>query len=411
MTAASHLPRLPRPTSRPPARRRLLAVLVVVAAVLALSIPLGLRALQGSSYSGRSAATSGGSSAGEVSPGAAPGNGVVGSDVAPQTDANAGAGTGAKAPADSGATQGTGLGSSVAVIESKIARSAWLGIKVGDLAGSAARVRVVATDAGGQVTSENVVTSLDPTGGPVGPGGVDPRFDASTATRDVGVDEARLVLSVPAKTLDDVLTQLSAIGSVSYRSSQSQDVTDTYIDTKSRIQPMRDGIDRVRALLAKTTDLQQVITLESELSRRQADLDSLEQRLAKLDAMTTMSDVTVTLWTDATAPVVPQDGVSGGLRTAWDSLLGSATVILTGLAVLLPWLVLLVPLTLLGLRVWRRRGAGMPSPTSPVLAGQEPAISAPQTQPVTASPATSTGAGATGAGSAPTAPGQSVAQD
>ena len=120
-----------------------------------------------------------------------------------------------------------------------------------------------------------------------------------------------MVLSVPAKALDDVLTQLSKIGSVSYRSSQSQDVTDSYIDTKARIQPMRDGIDRVRALLAKTTDLQQVITLESELSRRQADLDSLEQRLAKLDAMTTTSDVTVTLWTDATTPVPTESGITG----------------------------------------------------------------------------------------------------
>ncbi len=120
-----------------------------------------------------------------------------------------------------------------------------------------------------------------------------PAARVGTSVPDVGVDEARMVLSVPAKALDDVLTQLSKIGSVSYRSSQSQDVTDSYIDTKARIQPMRDGIDRVRALLAKTTDLQQVITLESELSRRQADLDSLEQRLAKLDAMTTTSDVTV----------------------------------------------------------------------------------------------------------------------
>jgi hypothetical protein len=363
MTAASHLPQLPRLTSSPPARRRLIAVLVVVVAVLALSVPLGLRALHGSSSSSEArSAGSSGSSAGAGDRGAVTGNGVAGTVVGPQSDANAGA----KAPsADAGAPQGTGLGSSVAVIESKIARSAWLGIKVSDLAGSAARVRVVATDAGGQVTSENVVTSADPTGGPSGSGGVDPRFESGTTVPDIGVDEARLVLSVPAKALDDVLTRLSAIGTVSYRSSQSQDVTDTYIDTKSRIQPMRDGIERVRALLAKTTDLQQVITLESELSRRQADLDSLEQRLAKLDAMTTMSDVTVTLWTDATTPVQTDNGFTGGLRTAWESLLASLTVILTGLAALLPWLVLLVPLTLLGLRIWRRRSAGMPSTASP----------------------------------------------
>ena len=87
---------------------------------------------------------------------------------------------------------------------------------------------------------------------------------------------------------------------------------------------MQDGINRVRALLTKTTDLQQVILLESELTRRQADLDSLTQRLAQLDAMTTTSDVTVTLWTDATTPVQTESGLGGGLRTAWESLLGSA---------------------------------------------------------------------------------------
>ena len=62
-----------------------------------------------------------------------------------------------------------------------------------------------------------------------------------------------MVLNVPAENLDAVLTQLSTLGTVSYRSSQSQDVTDTYVDTKARIKPMQDGIDRVSALLAKAT--------------------------------------------------------------------------------------------------------------------------------------------------------------
>ncbi|KRC89928.1 hypothetical protein ASE25_10450 [Terrabacter sp. Root85] len=350
MTATPHLPRL---SQLPPARRRLLAMVLVAVAVLALAIPLGLKALQGASTSSSSSAAS----AGEASRGAVTGSGVVGPDLAPQADASAGA----KAPAADTGTLGNGVAASVAVIEPKIARSAWLGIKVTDLTGSAARARVIATDAGGQVTSENVVTSVDPTGGPTGPGGVDPRLESGSSLPTVGVDEARMVLSVPAKTLDDVLTQLSRIGTVSYRSSQSQDVTDTYVDTKARIEPMQDGITRVRALLTKTTDLQQVILLESELTRRQAELDSLTQRLAQLDAMTTTSDVTVTLWTDATTPVQTDSGLGGGLRTAWESFLGSLTVILTGLAALLPWLVLLVPLTLLALRLWRRRVAGTPA--------------------------------------------------
>lgn len=313
----------------------------------------------------------------------APGAGVTGkgyAGTAPSLPSGAGAtADGSQPQARAGASAGS---SDSPVITPKVSRTAWLGIKVTDLAGAAAKARVVATEAGGQVTSENVVTSVDPTGGPVagplggtgvgsgtgpvpssGGGAPSPGVQSPGSSvaplPDVGVDQARLVLNVPAKALDVVLTQLSRLGTVSYRSSQSQDVTDTYVDTRSRIQPMRDGIDRLRALLAKTTDLQQVITLEDELSRRQADLDSLTQRLAQLDALTTTSDVTVSMWTDTTpVPVPAGSGFTGGLSSAWDSLLGSLTVVLTGLAALLPWLVVGVPLALLALRLWRRHRSG-----------------------------------------------------
>jgi hypothetical protein len=370
-----------------------LAVILVTLVVLALAFALGSKALQRSGSSASGAAVVG-SSFGETSRDAA---GLPASG-APALGSQAGAGSSPKAPTDATTS---GAGSLAAVVGAKIARTAWLGIKVTDLTGAAARARVIATGAGGQVTSENVVTSLDPTGSrrSVGQGS-----ESGASLPDVGVDEARMVLSIPAKALDQVLTDLTKIGSVSYRSSQSEDVTDTYVDTKARIEPMRDGIDRVRALLAKATDLQQVITLESELTRRQADLDSLTQRLAQLDAITTTSDVTLTLWTDATAPVTSDDGFAGGLRTAWDSMLGSVTAILTGLAALLPWLVLLVPLTLLALRFWRRRSPAVPAaPASPaVAASAAPAVAESRTPEPVGAPAQA--APKPAAPSAPTAP-------
>ena len=64
MTATPHLPRL---AQLPPGRRRLLAVVAVVVAVLALSVPLGIKALHGAASSG---ASSSGASAGEASRGA-----------------------------------------------------------------------------------------------------------------------------------------------------------------------------------------------------------------------------------------------------------------------------------------------------------------------------------------------------
>ncbi|WP_374969284.1 DUF4349 domain-containing protein [Terrabacter sp. BE26] len=428
MTALSHLPRpssgpaqppseaprqsprqsSPEPSPAPSARRGLVVAAAAAVVLLGLAVPLGLRGVTGGSVAGSADARV---SAGAGAPARA-GNGSAGAAVAPSAPS---APSGPAAGKQGAQAPSTSAGASDSVVGPKIARTAWLGLKVTDLAGAAARARVVATDAGGQVTSENVVTSIDPTGGPtgdpVGPlsGGVtsSPGLQSpsrSTASlQEVGVDQARMVLNVPAKALDEVLTQLSRLGTVSYRSSQSEDVTDSYVDTKARIQPMRDGIDRVRALLAKATDLQQIITLESELTRRQADLDSLTQRLAQLDAVTTSSDVTVSLWTAATTGPTPApsgNGIVTGLRSAWDSLLGSLTVVLTGLAALLPWLLVLVPLGLLALRLWRRRGAGAAPAASTSSPPAVPAASTPASGGSASTGTSSTGTSSTGTSSA-----------
>ncbi len=329
-----------------PARRRTARLVLAVAAVLLLaSVPVGLRTLSGGSSDTSSTPASAGSGASSDEAGA----------LASRPDAAAGAAPG---PAQKGVPVAAAA-ARPAVVTPKLARSAWLGLAVTDLTASSARARSVAAGAGGTVTYESVVTGT----GPTGSSGVAPTRadDPNRMTPDgvqltpVELDQARLTLSVPAPKLDGVLADLSRLGTVSYRSSQTQDVTDTYVDTQARIAPARASVARVQALLAEATDLKQVVLIESELSKRQADLDSLTQQLAQLDQQTTMSDVTVTLWTDATAPAASDNGFIVDLKKAWAGLLGSVTVIVAGLATLLPWLVVLGLLAWVGLRLVRRR--------------------------------------------------------
>jgi hypothetical protein len=349
--------------------------------VLALAVPVGLSRLGGGvSPTAESAAVGGapgllrdaGSSAGSGSAGSvAP---EANDSVAPAPDAPAGSTAGSKPDSKVGSgTVTSDAAAAAAAATTKIARTAWIGLEVTDLAGAAGRARIIASGAGGTVISESVVTAVDPVGGatsgsepdgsPQSDGGV-ARYGPEGSWPSVGLHQARLTLSVPAEKLDSVLTQLSALGTVSYRSAQAQDVTATYVDTQARIDPARDSITRVRALMAKATDLQQLLVLESELTRRQADLDALTQQLADLEQRTTMSEVTATMWTPAAATVVEGSGVVGGLNAAWEGLLDSLTLVLTGLAVLLPWLLLLALGAFIVVRVMRRR-RGSAAPTSP----------------------------------------------
>jgi hypothetical protein len=263
------------------------------------------------------------------------------------TSSSGGEATAGKPAPSQGSPNGAAPGP---VVGPKLARSAWLGIRVTDLLTASGKVRSLTAAAGGLVLSENVVTAPDPTGGP-------PPSEAGSGASvpAVGVDEAQLTVRVPAEKLDGLVSELSRIGTVSYQSSASEDLTDAYVDTSARIGPMRDAVAQARALLAKATSLGQIIELENEVTRRQADLDSLESRLATLERRTTTSDVTVSLWTSATQAAPATTGFVGQLRAAWGGLLDSVAVIVTGLAVLLPWLALLLVALLLGRRWWARR--------------------------------------------------------
>ena len=351
---------------------RVLAITLIALAVIALAIPVGLARLSGGGGAGSEASTVG-VAPGQVERDASGAGGSAGapglSDSSGAARPAAGSGTAGspQAPNDSAKAGGSLLTpqAAAALDATKIARTAWIGLQVTDLAGSAGRARIIATSAGGTVLSEDVVTAVDPVGAAkgvasgTGPDGIPTDVSGVTGsggtTPPVGLHEARLTLSVPAEKLDGVLTQLSALGTVSFRSAQAEDVTATYVDTQARIEPARDSITRVRALMAKATDLQQLLVLESELTRRQSDLDALTQQLADLDKRTTMSEVTVTMWTPAAASVVDDGTDVGGLRGAWEALLGSLSLVLTGLAVLLPWLLLIGLGALIALRVVQRR--------------------------------------------------------
>ena len=85
---------------------------------------------------------------------------------------------------------------------------------------------------------------------------------------------------MPVDRYDTVLDDLEGAGKVLERRAKAQDVTDQVVDVDSRINSQRASVARVRELMDKATKLSDVVTLEGELSTREADLESLLAREA-----------------------------------------------------------------------------------------------------------------------------------
>jgi len=287
--------------------------------------------------------------------GGAPAQGRTQLDSAPEAKSGAVA---PGAPADASKP-----GSAVVSVGPKLTKSASLELRVKDISVAAAQVRSIATGLRAQVLSEQIGT-----GGPGDPVPLSGNEGSSSQPGDA-FGFGTLTLSVPADELDAALDQLGKIGTVLQRNTSSQDVTSQYVDTESRLKTMRASVDRVRALMAQAKDLGQVVALESEMSRRQADLESLESQLAALKDSVERSTLAVSLRTPGNETVT-ENGFLAGLRSGWDAFAASAEGLFTGVGAVLPFAVFFA---LVGspLVWWLRRHRANRPPAAPAPGGPE----------------------------------------
>jgi hypothetical protein len=176
--------------------------------------------------------------------------------------------------------------------------------------------------------------------------------DEQTATDDEGeIDRSRLVIRVPSGSFGEVMDELGDVADLRSAKRTSEDVTTEVIDIGVRVRAQEKSLERIELLLARAQNLRAIIAIESQLTRRQAELDSLKAQQAYLADQTSLSTITVFL----EKQVKPQQeepeeaGFLVGLKSGWTALGGAATVLATALGAVLPFAVLLL---LLGVPIW-----------------------------------------------------------
>ncbi len=276
--------------------------------------------------------------------GAAEAPGVASSD-----DRGGAGGATSESSADSGTGSGSSSGSDSAATpetERSIIATGTISLSSKDVAETRREVQRIVDAQGGDITDEN------------------------TESDDEGeTTYARLVIRVPSSKFSESMEALEKAGVLRSSNRGSEDVTTQVIDTRARVRAQEASLKRVELLLAEANSLKDIICIESQLTSRQAELDSLKSQQAWLEDQTSLSTITVDISTHHPEAQEETDetpaGFVAGLKSGMNAMGAMLVTVATILGALLPFAVVAL---VLGLPIWlavrRRRATDAPTPTA-----------------------------------------------
>lgn len=268
------------------------------------------------------------------------------SAVAPLAPADSdGGGAGFDAPAEEsrgpeGLTTAPGASddaSGVAQSERDIITTATATVEVDDADAAARSIGNSAVAHGGYVESMSVgrdgsVQPLEPMEGGV-------VYDSSYPyPYPVPTDGAWITVRVPADELASVIGELDDVGEVTASSVDRQDVTEQTVDLQARMDAAQASVDRLTDLMAQAETVADLLTAESALSERQAQLESYQQQLEMLDDQVAMSTLSVTVVPEVDIVAADPAGFGDGLAAGWNGLVATLNGIVVAIGFLIPWL-------------------------------------------------------------------------
>jgi len=168
-------------------------------------------------------------------------------------------------------------------------------------------------------------------------GRVDGRSEYAPVAGDKG--SATLTLRLPADSLTATLDKLKQLGTVQEVSLSSADVTMVTQDLDARIKALTASVDRLLGLLATATDTDTLIKLETAISDRQAELESLESQQRYYADQVSLSTVTLNLISTADTPATEPNSFLTGLQSGWNAFIAFFVGLVVAFGVLLPWLI------------------------------------------------------------------------
>lgn len=207
-----------------------------------------------------------------------------------------------------------------------------LGLVSDDPTQVASEIRSIVTTAGGRVESQE-----------------------ETPENEYQTSSARLTVKVPADEFEDTITVIKKLGTVESFNTSSTDVTEQVKDYEVRERVLQGSINRLLTLMSTATDTNTLLSIETTLSQRESELESLRAAQKNIEEQVSFSTLSVTIQQPVDVKQPEPRGFLDGLTAGWEGLVAVTTGIVIGVGFLVPWVVVGSVLGGIGWLIFRKR--------------------------------------------------------
>ena len=105
-----------------------------------------------------------------------------------------------------------------------------------------------------------------------------------------------MTVRVPAESFDDFYTAAQQVGNVTDSSIKTDDITQQYYDTQSRLESLRMQEERVKEFYKQAKTISELLEIEQRLSEIQSEIAAKEVTMANYELLTSYSTVTFLIY-------------------------------------------------------------------------------------------------------------------
>jgi archaellum component FlaC len=218
-----------------------------------------------------------------------------------------------------------------------IIKTGWLNLVVRDVLDTARKIAKFAEEKGGWVVSSNI-------------------------SEHEKVPSGSITVRVPAEKFDEAKDYFRSLAvRVTSEMTQSQDITEEYVDLQSRLRNLEAAESQLLELMKRTGKISEILDVHRELTNIRQQIEQIKGRMQYLEQSVKMSSITVNLaLSEELLPVPPAEKWRPKyvLLQTWKNVLNFWKALSYFLIRLIVWAQVWVPAAIIvyfGIRLWRKR--------------------------------------------------------